>query len=211
MWPQGHIRVTFVSQGGLHQWTVCYGALWRGPQVGSVPGAGKGDSWRGQGTWLLLGHLLLWWEGGEWNVPQLWCLTLRARILSDGACRGPCRVGTGSLRGAQGPQSPAFLEGAFLARITWDRILQLNKGWGLSLGQKEGSGGSAMHLFLEATFGGPMTCKGKQSPPGPGHGWELWVHSCVGWEGPLELSKVPAVGREQGKMRLQGWVKARAR
>lgn len=37
-------------------------------------------------------------------------------------------MGTGRLRGAQGPQSPAFLEEAFLARINWDRILQVNKG-----------------------------------------------------------------------------------
>ena len=33
----------------------------------------------------------------------------------------------------------------------------------------------------------------------------------MGWEGPLELSKVPGVGRGQSKMRLQGWAKARVR
>ena len=49
MWPQGHIRVTFVSQGGLHQWTVWYGALWRGPQVCSVGGwSSRPRVWQGE-------------------------------------------------------------------------------------------------------------------------------------------------------------------
>ena len=33
----------------------------------------------------------------------------------------------------------------------------------------------------------------------------------MGWEGPLELSKVAGVGRGQSKMRLQRWAKARIR
>lgn len=51
--------------------------------------------------------------------------------------------GTGTLPGAQEPQSPAFPGGAFSARITWDRIPQLNMGQGMSLGQggRKGAGG----------------------------------------------------------------------
>ena len=78
----------------------------------------------------------LWWERDEWNVPQPWCLIVKVRMWV--MAPGEVHAGGGGHRkpaSCSGTPEPSLPGGAFSARITWDRIPQLNVGQGMPLGQ----------------------------------------------------------------------------
>ena len=79
--------------------------------------------------------------------------------VSDGSWRGS-RQGWGHRNPAwcSGTPEPSLPGGAFSARITWDRITQLDMGRGVSLGRAGGRRwGLSEASHPEAAFGGPVS------------------------------------------------------